>query len=51
VYALAQRHLRTLARERIAARREQDDPGVGALWRASSTRERPRGFLARLAAR
>lgn len=51
VYALAKRQLHAPTHNRIAARRERDDPGVEALWAAPSTRERLRGFLARLAAR
>lgn len=51
VYALAKRQLRAPAHERIAARREQDDRDVAELWSAPATRERLRGFLARLARR
>jgi len=51
VYALAKRRLHGPAHDLIAARRELDDPGVTELWSAPSTRERLRGFLARLAAR
>ncbi|MFC4855287.1 enoyl-CoA hydratase/isomerase family protein [Actinophytocola glycyrrhizae] len=51
VYALAKRRLHGPAHNRIAARREQDDPGVAELWSAPSTRERLRGFLAGLTAR
>ena len=51
VYALAKKQLHAPAHERIAARREQDDPGVADLWRAPSTRERLAGFLSGLAAR
>lgn len=51
VYALAKKRLHGPTHNRIASRREQDDPGVVELWSAPSTRERLRGFLARLAAR
>jgi hypothetical protein len=51
VCALAKRQLHAPAHERVAARRELDDPGVAELWSAPSTRERLRGFLDRLAAR
>jgi enoyl-CoA hydratase len=51
VFALAKRQLHAPAHERIAVRREQDDPGVEQLWSAPSTRDRLRGFLARLAGR
>ena len=50
-FALAKRQLHAPTLNRIAARRDRDDPGVEELWSAPSTRERLRGFLARLAAR
>lgn len=51
VYALAKQQLHAPAHERIAARRELDDPGVVELWSAPATQERLRGFLSRLGAR
>jgi enoyl-CoA hydratase/carnithine racemase len=51
VYARAKRQLREPAYERIAARRDVDDPGVVALWGDESTLAHLRGFLASLAAR
>jgi enoyl-CoA hydratase len=51
VYAGAKRQLREPARERIAARRDVDDPGVVALWSDEATQAHLRGFLANLAAR
>lgn len=51
VYARAKRQLRAPAHERIAARRDLDDPGVVALWSDAGTLAYLRDFLASLAAR
>ena len=51
VYAGAKRQLREPAHERIAARRDVDDPGVTAAWADAGTRARLRDYLAGLAKR
>lgn len=48
VYALAKKALHRPAHERIAARREADDPRVAELWSAPATHARLRTFLAAL---
>jgi enoyl-CoA hydratase len=48
VYALAKRRLREPVRERIAARRDLDDPEVAALWSDEETLSRLREYLAGL---
>lgn len=51
VYARAKRQLREPAHERIAARRDLDDPGVVELWGDDATAAVLRDYLASLAAR
>jgi enoyl-CoA hydratase len=49
VYALAKRQLRAPAHERIADRRDVEDPYVAALWSDEATMTRLTGYLASLA--
>jgi enoyl-CoA hydratase len=51
VYARAKQQLHAAAHERIAARRDVDDPGVVAMWGDPGTQSHLRGFLDALAAR
>jgi enoyl-CoA hydratase/carnithine racemase len=51
VYALAKRQLRAPAHERIAARRDVDDPAAVALWADPGTHARLSGYLAALSKR
>jgi enoyl-CoA hydratase len=51
VYSKAKRQLREPAHERIAARRDADDPGTAALWGDPGTQARLRDYVTALARR